>query len=137
LKSAQSWVQVTALATPLLVPLVEEDWLDHEASRLIVREYVEPLKAAQVDTVVLGCTHYPLLKGVLAEELGSEVKLVDSAENAAKALANVLQSQSLGIKRMGTSDLKLFVSDVPEIFGRLAEKFLGRGVQSVQCVPLD
>ena len=137
LRAARADVEVTALATPLLVPLVEEDWLDHDAARLIVREYLEPLKAAEVDTVVLGCTHYPLLKGVLAEELGSEVKLVDSAENAARALGEALQSGGLQSSAMGIGELKLFVSDVPEIFGPLAERFLGTSVQAVQRAPLD
>ncbi len=136
LTAAQKNVRVTALATPLLVPLVEEDWLDHEASRLIVREYVAPLKAAKVDTVVLGCTHYPLLKAVLAQELGPEVKLVDSAENAAAALAQVLKRAAILRESQTSGSLKIYVSDIPGAFGEMAARFLGTSIGSVERVPL-
>ncbi|MCS7062664.1 MAG: glutamate racemase [Methylacidiphilales bacterium] len=137
LKRLRPDVEVVALATPLLVPLVEEDWLDHEASRLIVREYIEPLRRAGVDTVILGCTHYPLLKGVLSEELGDGVRLVDSAENVARDLAERLWADGhlrRGVKREGR--LKIYVSDVPGMFGDLARRFLGEPVAEVEKVVL-
>ena len=68
---------------PLFVPLVEEGWLDHEATRIIAREYLAPLRDDGVDTVVLGCTHYPLLKPLLHDIMGGEVHLIDSAEETA------------------------------------------------------
>jgi glutamate racemase len=137
LMADQKNVRVTALATPLLVPLVEEDWLDHEASKLIVREYVKPLKAAQIDTLVLGCTHYPLLKAVLAEEFGPEVKLVDSAENTAAALVEALKQAAIVRESKAAGSLKIYVSDIPRVFGEMAARFLGASVGSVERVTLD
>lgn len=135
--AARADVRVTTLATPLLVPLVEEDWLDHEASKLIVREYMEPFKAADVDTVVLGCTHYPLLKSLITEALGSGVNLVDSAENAARALGDVLEKNTLLRSSDLSGSLKIYVSDIPGLFGNMASRFLGTSVGSVERLVLD
>src|SRR6202012_3418732 len=95
IRRLQPDVTITAIATPLLVSLVEEDWLAHSATQLILEEYLAPLKAAQVDTVVLACTHYPLLKPLAQRLLGPEVVLVDSAQNAAAALARRLAEDGL------------------------------------------
>src|SRR5690348_6087741 len=88
-------VRITARACPLFVPLVEEGWVDHDATRMIARAYLAPLLRENVDTVVLGCTHYPLLKPLLAEVLGAEVALIDSAEETARAAATVLRDHGL------------------------------------------
>src|SRR6202012_5707317 len=90
IRRLQPDVTITAIATPLLVSLVEEDWLSHPATQLILEEYLAPMKAAQVDTVVLACTHYPLLKPLAQKVLGPDVVLVDSAQTAAFALAHEL-----------------------------------------------
>src|SRR5271156_423863 len=90
LRALQPNVVITAVAAPLLVSLVEEDWLAHPATQLIMEEYFAPMKAARVDTVVLACTHYPLLKPLAQGILGPDVVLVDSAQNAAAALARTL-----------------------------------------------
>src|SRR2546430_8576834 len=86
---------VVSAALPLFVPLVEEGWFDHPAAELIAREYLEPLRRAGVDTVVLGCTHYPLLKPLLARVMGPGVTLVDSAEETAKVVARELEARGL------------------------------------------
>jgi len=75
--------QVVARACPLFVPLVEEGWVDHEATRLVAETYLEPLVKANVDTLVLGCTHYPLLKPLLRQVMGPDIRLIDSAEETA------------------------------------------------------
>ncbi|MGH7635673.1 MAG: glutamate racemase, partial [Gemmatimonadaceae bacterium] len=87
--------QVVTRACPLFVPLVEEGWLDTEATRLIAREYLGPLLASHVDTLVLGCTHYPLLKPLLAELAGPTVRLIDSAEETAAETRRVLAERDL------------------------------------------
>ncbi len=126
---------ITAVAAPLLVSLVEEDWLMHPATQLILEEYLAPMKAARVDTVVLACTHYPLLKALAQRILGPEVVLVDSAENAAAALAQKLEGSQL--KRPAGSksgEITICATDLPPQFSRLAERFLGEKVRSIQQV---
>ncbi|HJR62512.1 MAG TPA: aspartate/glutamate racemase family protein, partial [Gemmatimonadaceae bacterium] len=130
--------QIAARACPLFVPLVEEGWLDTPATRLIAREYLAPLAATHVDTLVLGCTHYPLLKPLLAEELGSTVRLIDSAEQTAAATASVLAEREL-CAPAGTGALpshRFISSDAPEQFLRLAQRFLGTPIERVEKVTL-
>ena len=81
------------------MPLVEEGWTDHDATRLVAREYLEPLLDAKIDTLVLGCTHYPLLKPLLRDVLGADVRLIDSAEETAAETARTLASASLAAER--------------------------------------
>jgi glutamate racemase len=87
--------RVVQHACPLLVPLVEEGWFDHPAAELVAREYLDPMIRSGVDVLVLGCTHYPLLSGVLQLALGPEVTLVSSAEETAKDLLRVLTELDL------------------------------------------
>ncbi|HEV8234712.1 MAG TPA: glutamate racemase, partial [Gemmatimonadaceae bacterium] len=95
IRAINSDVFITARACPLFVPLVEEGWTDHEATRLIARQYLEPLVAADIDTLVLGCTHYPLLKPLLRDVLGPDVRLIDSAEETAAETARTLAAANL------------------------------------------
>ncbi len=126
LRQSRPGVRITAVAAPLLVSLVEEDWLAHPATQLILEEYLAPMKAAEVDTVVLACTHYPLLKPLAQRILGQGVVLVDSAYNAAAAMA----------RKLGTGDLQrapsakpgqvtICATDLPAQFSRLVERLLG------------
>ncbi|MCE0499634.1 MAG: glutamate racemase [Methylacidiphilales bacterium] len=129
---------ITAVAAPLLASLVEEDWLSHPATKLILEEYLAPMKAARVDTVVLACTHYPLLKPLARELLGPDVVLVDSAQNAATALAR--QLESLGLKRHSqkeTGQITICVTDLPSQFSRLAERFLGQKIGEIRRVTVS
>jgi glutamate racemase len=131
-------VQITALAAPLLVSLVEEDWLQHAATRLILEEYFAPLHAAGVDTVVLACTHYPLLKSLAQSVLGPDVVLVDSAQNAAAALARTLVERGLQ-KPAGAAPGRTTIctTDLPPQFSRLAERFLGGDIGAPRQVTLE
>ncbi|HJU89430.1 MAG TPA: glutamate racemase [Gemmatimonadaceae bacterium] len=123
---------VAARPCPLFVPLVEEGWLDTEATRLIAHEYLEPLEVERIDTLVLGCTHYPLLKPLLAEELGSGVKLIDSAEETAAETARTLATETLRAPK-GTRPTRRFVaSDAPEQFLRVGQRFLGAAIDRVE-----
>jgi glutamate racemase len=129
---------ILAQPAPLLVSLVEEDWLSHPATRLILEEYLAPLKAARVDTVVLACTHYPLLKELAQSVLGPEVVLVDSAENAAAALSRELEALGLAHPAAAKEGaIHVCTTDQPRQFSRLAERFLGEKIEEIEQVTVD
>jgi glutamate racemase len=122
---------VTALACPLFVPLVEEGWTDHEATRLVAREYLEPISRQGVDTLVLGCTHYPLLKPLIAEVVGPGVRLIDSAEETAADTVRMLDEH--GLASAATDGEHRFVaSDDPQQFLALGQRFLGDAIECVE-----
>jgi glutamate racemase len=127
---------ITAIACPLFVPLVEEGWLDTEATRLIAKEYLTPLKEAGVDTVVLGCTHYPLLKKVIGSVVGRDVRLIDSAEETAAETAKVLADAGIAHDAEGEARYRFIASDAPETFLRVGGRFLGSSIDRVETVTL-
>jgi glutamate racemase len=128
--------RITARACPLFVPLVEEGWLDRDATRLIAREYLEPVSASRVDTLVLGCTHYPLLKPLLGEIMGCDVRLIDSAEETAAETARTLRQKGL-CAEPGTNPCFRFVaSDAPAQFLQLGQRFLGSAIERVETITL-
>ncbi len=121
-------------ACPLLVPLAEEGRAaDDPIVRAVVREYLEPLRQADVGVLVLGCTHYPLLKGAMAEVLGPAVALVDSAEAVADEVARDLGQAGL-LAPDGRGTLRCYVSDHPDRFREVGCRFLGEKVESVALV---
>lgn len=128
------------MACPLLIPLVEAGWIspDDEITRQIVRRYIAPLQEQGIDTLILGCTHFPLLAPILADELGEAVALIDPGRETAAAVARQLESrgaQSLA-RRIGTC--RFYVSDRPDDFSRIAAMFLGRDIgDDVEQVDLD
>jgi glutamate racemase len=124
--------RVTARACPLFVPLVEEGWVDHEATRLIAREYLEPVVAADVDTLVLGCTHYPLLKPLLRSVMGPRVRLIDSAEETAAEAARTLTDNGLSASPDAIAEYRFVASDDPQQFLRVGQRFLGGAVEDVE-----
>ena len=127
--------RVQSQSCPLLVPLVEEGWLGHEVTRLTVREYLKPLLAERIDTLVLGCTHYPLLKPLLRQE-AQEVELVDSALTTAEAAARALADAGLLNSANPAPDYRFYVSDIPLRFRTIGERFLGRSMDQIEMMPL-
>src|SRR6266516_1628873 len=127
--------RVHARACPLFVPLVEEGWFDHPATELIAREYLEPLRRAGVESLVLGCTHYPLLKPLLARVMGPGVTLVDSAEETAKVVARELEAGGL-LAGDGHHEHVFVVSDDEPHFRKVGARFLGEKLKKVEVVPL-
>jgi glutamate racemase len=127
-------IRVYSKACPLFVPLVEEGWFDHPVTRLTAREYLKPVLAERIDTLVLGCTHYPLLKPLLQEEVGPEIKLIDSAEAMADITANLLTASGLGTPRQTAPDYRFFVTDVPYRFQTIGEQILGRTLPHVEVI---
>ena len=135
IKALRPDARVHAQACPLFVPLVEEGWFDHPATELIAREYLEPLKKAGVDVLVLGCTHYPLLKTLLARVMGPGVTLVDSAEETAKVVAAELEAGGL-LADGGNHEHRFVVSDDEPHFRKVGARFLGGKIKQVEVVPL-
>jgi glutamate racemase len=129
-----SGIRIFSRACPLFVPLVEEGWLDHEVTRLTAQEYLKPVLAERIDTLVLGCTHYPLLKPLLQEVAGPEIRLVDSAEAMAENTAHLLAETGFGNPRRTAPDYRYFVTDVPYRFQSIGEHFLGRTLSQVEIV---
>jgi len=127
-------VEIHARACPLFVPLAEEGWVEGDVPRQVAREYLAPLRQAGIDTLVLGCTHYPLLKGVVAEALGPAVELVDSAEATADEVGTLLESGTVG--RGGGSGLRLYVTDLPQRMPELSTRFLGERIDSAEQVDI-
>jgi glutamate racemase len=125
--------KVIAQPTPLLVPLVEEGWLDHPATRMILSEYTSPLVAEGADTLVLGCTHYPLLKPCLSALLGNGIALVDSAASTAVEVERILGESGMKSGREKGSN-SFYVSDIPLKFQEIAQRFLGSAVTLVTQV---
>lgn len=124
--------QVTSVACPLLVPLVEEGLLEHAITQLMIREYLTPLLKASVDTIVLACTHYPLLKNLIGKECQGKVgKVVDSASCCAGQVQKVLFAEGLENRDCQQESHHFFVSDNPEGFQRHGEAYLGFPIETV------
>ena len=123
--------RIFSQACPLFVPLVEEGWLEHEVTRLTAQEYLRPVLAQAVDTLVLGCTHYPLLKPLLQEVAGPTVRLVDSAEAMAEQAASLLNDLHLANPSRAAPEYHFHVTDVPLRFQTIGERFLGRTLYNV------
>jgi len=128
---------VLTRACPLFVPLAEEGWTDNEVARLTARSYLQELREADVDTLVLGCTHYPLLKPVIAEIMGPQVTLVDSAEETARTVAGILADKQLVRPHSEVGNHHYYVSDIPAGFIRVGNRFLGGRLGDVYQVNLD
>ena len=128
--------KVFSQACPLFVPLVEEGWFDHQATKLIAQEYLKPVIAEQIDTLVLGCTHYPLLKPLLQDIMGKGVNLIDSAEAMADIAADLIDKQKIANKNGLPPDYVFYVSDVLYRFQTIGERFLGRTLGRVELVSL-
>ena len=130
-------IKVVARACPLFVPLAEEGWIDGEVPRLVAERYLADLRRAGVDTVLLGCTHYPLLARAIAQVMGPEVAIVDGAEATAQAAAQLLEQRSLARPEGATPGRhRTLCTDMPERFRTEAERYLGRALESVELVDL-
>jgi len=129
-------VEVVTRACPLLVPLVEEGWFDHPATRLVAAEYLAPLRTRGVGSLVLGCTHYPLLEPLLRETMGPDVRLIDSAQETARALEAALIAGGLTAPPGGGMSHRFAVSDDPVRFREVGARFLGERLGDAEVVTL-
>jgi glutamate racemase len=129
--------EVFMQACPLLVPLTEEGWTEHPVTARVVEEYLKPLLEHRIDTLVLGCTHYPLLKPVLRRVVGRTVRLVDSAESCAAFVRDRLAAlKLLRPGRIGGGVIQPFVTDEVERFDELAQRFLGQKTEPAWKIDL-
>ncbi|MCK5242475.1 glutamate racemase [bacterium] len=129
--------QVLAYPCPLFVPLVEEGWLEGSIPIGVIKKYLAPFLEKNIRSLILGCTHYPVLKPVLTQVCGSRVKIIDSAEEVAKELENTLWKKDLATPSEKRGTQKYLVTDVPEQFKRVGAIILGRKLNHVHRVTLE
>ena len=127
-------IQISSQSCSLFVPLVEEGWLDHQVTRLTAQEYLKPVIAQNIDTLVLGCTHCPLLKPLLQEIMGNQVTLVDSAQAITEQAGELLGKNNLLNGQQEPPEYQFYVTDVPIRFQAIGERFLGRTLSNVNVV---
>ncbi|HKG98450.1 MAG TPA: glutamate racemase, partial [Pyrinomonadaceae bacterium] len=134
--SMRDGLEVISRACPLFVPLAEEGWINHPVTRQVAEEYLADLRASNVDTLVLGCTHYPILRPVIDEVMGDHISYIDSGEAVADEVARLLEEQ--GLLRQSNSERteQFYVTDSAVRFRRVAELFLGRPLESVNTIEL-
>jgi glutamate racemase len=130
-------VQVFPQACPLFVSLAEEGWSDHQATDLIAREYLFPLTLEKIDTLILGCTHYPVLRGAISAAIGGGVTLIDSGGATAAEVGRVLEAHDLRNPSTQQPNLQFFVSDIPNKFTEVGERFLGQRMGLVRRATVD
>jgi glutamate racemase len=125
-------MKVFSHACPMFVPVVEEGWADDPIAQKVVERYLAPLKAKNIDTLILGCTHYPLLKGKIRSVMGKNVELIDSAQSVALELRQVLVQEGLMNRGTAKGTREFFVSDEVAIFENVASRFLGAKLNNVK-----
>ncbi len=133
-KAIDSQLQVMGRACPLFVPLVEEGWLEHEATEIICRAYLNPLKDDDVDTLLLGCTHYPLLMKAFRKVMG-EINYVDAAVEIGVELADDLRTNNL-LNSGGGGKLSIYLTDLSMNFKEIGERFLGEPMTTFSRVAI-
>ena len=129
-------IEVLSIACPLLTPMIEEQMIDHPALQLMLREYLKPVKERECDTILLGCTHYPLIERIIAKEMDHKVHIVNSASLCALKTAELLEFFNLKNGRKGTPNVQFYVSDDPLKFQEMGQRFLERPIANVTRIPL-
>jgi len=132
IRQLDSSIIVINQSCPLFVPLVEEGWIKHKVTEMIAREYLFPLKLQKVDTLVLGCTHYPLLKDVINDFFDGRIQLIDSGKETAKEVRNILSEKKLLNRSRNRARLQFYVSDISPKFTEVGELFLGQKLGKVR-----
>lgn len=134
IRDAAPGVEVFAKACPLFVPLAEEGWTEGDVPKQAAERYLTELRDHAIDTLVLGCTHYPLLRDVIANVMGPTVTLVDSAAATAAVVQDVLEATGLHATAANRANDRFMVSDIPNGFTRLGSRFLARELNDVEWV---
>ena len=136
LREIESSIQITTQACPLFVPLVEEGWLHGPVPSEITASYLKNINVENVDTLILGCTHYPLLKPMIQDIVNDNTVLIDSAETVAEEVAIILIEKKMSADSSNKGLLKCFVTDSPIQFENIAKRFMGYSLNNVQTVPI-
>jgi len=134
IKSIDAGVEVFGQACPMFVPLVEEGWIEGDISTMIAGQYLEGLKDKGIDTIVLGCTHYPLLKRVIAEVMGEGVTLIDSAIETSLEIKAILSTLGVNSEKKSPRTKEFFVTDSTERFLKVGENFLGQKIEHIKKI---
>jgi glutamate racemase len=121
-------IKVYAVPCPLLVPLVEEGWIDKPETRMIVKKYLHPLKVKQIDTLILACTHYPILRPVIQKKIGRRVKVIDSAQAVAQQLITYFEKNNLILDKEKKGICQFYVSDITPYFEKIAQSIFKRRI---------
>ena len=129
-------IEVVSKACPLFVPLADEGWIEGQITESIAREYLDPIKETGIDVLVLGCTHYPLLKYTIQKIMGDQITLVDSAEETASQIKEILVKKDLLNDNGTQSDRKFYLTDVSETFISVAGRFLGEKIDKIEMVDI-
>lgn len=137
IKELNAEVEVFEKACPLFVPFAEEGWIDHPATIAVAEEYLEPVKNEGIDTLILGCTHYPILRSVIQNVVGPKIKLVDSGIAASYSVVKELTEKDLLNSSNSPGTQLYYVSDVPTTFQFVASLFLGKEIYNVKKVETD
>lgn len=136
LREANPQVQVFSTPCPLFVPFVEEGRWEGEIVEAVAKEYLQKMVEGQIDTLILGCTHYPLLKKALRKVMGPEVSLIDSAEETAREVSKILTEKKQMHHQNKNPAREFWVTDSPERFRKLGELFLGSPLKNVRHVEI-
>jgi glutamate racemase len=134
--SLNARLEVISRACPLFVPLAEEGWINHPVTRQVAEEYLAEMRSSRVDTLVLGCTHYPILRPLIDEVMGDHISFIDSGEAVADEVARLLEERDLVRRPSEPRSEQFYVTDAAVRFRRVAELFLGRPLESVETVEL-
>jgi len=130
-------IEVFGLPCPLFVPLVEEGWTEGEVATLVAERYLTEIKDKGIDTLVLGCTHYPWLKKVIAKVVGEDVRLIDSAVEVAKEIKATLEITGLKTEHKGKPLREFYVTDSPERFLVVGERFLENTIEHIEKISVS
>lgn len=137
-KNANSDVEVFSQDCPLFVPLVEEGWIEHSVTYEIAREYLSEIIKTDIDSLILGCTHYPLLENVISKVLPKSVQIINSSTEVAREIRNVLRENDLLNSSVeGNGIDKFFVTDYPQKFISISKNILGYSLENVELIATE
>jgi len=137
IKSIDPNIDIYGQACPMLVHLVEEGWVDEEITRLTIIKYLEPLLEKSIDTIIMGCTHFPVVADLIQDVVGPSITLIDSGKETAKKVKQMLDSSGLNRDKTSKGDFSFYVSDIPDKFDEVGTLFLGRPVVQATHVDFD
>lgn len=130
-------IKIIDKACPLFVPIVEEGWSNTDIAFLTAKRYLDELKEQDIDSLVLGCTHYPLLKRTIGEVVGEKIKLVNPAKETAIDLKSILESNHIIKNDSSCATQEYYVSDIPEKFASIAREFLKKKIENIKNVEIQ
>jgi glutamate racemase len=136
LKRINPKTDVTSTSCPLFVPLVEEGWLKGNIAAAITNQYLNYLKKKKIDTIVLGCTHYPLLRSVIRDVLGEDIAIIDSATQVAKTVKRIICKKRLYNEKENKGRYRFYVSDEPKLFRKVGTRFLNGEITNIKNVEM-